>query len=202
MDFIPYLLQALCAFTHGLHNWYWMDFPPVLGFIFFNIEDSLIDLTCGVDDCIVVCQLDSLWGTFVRNHHHHSAVSVPFSIHTPDAIWCLQVEKGSVDCRRSFMVHSVGQKYAVISYQNQASLRPTWSRWRGASRASGCQLTLGLGLHCLPPSDQSGCGLRFGFMLLFSLLFELQFGFGFRLLLPPKLLWLATMCCPCMLWDL
>ena len=61
--------------------------------------------------------------------------------------------------------------------------------------------TLGMVLDRLRPSGRSGCWLRFGFLLLFRLLYELQSGFGFCLRLQLALIQLATLHGSCMLWG-
>jgi len=37
IDFIPHLLQALCAVFHLPHKWYSMDLEPLPELIFFNV---------------------------------------------------------------------------------------------------------------------------------------------------------------------
>jgi len=54
VDFIPYLLQALCAFSHVPDQWYRMDLAPLPGLVFFNINHSCGDCAGHSDDDVAV----------------------------------------------------------------------------------------------------------------------------------------------------
>jgi len=107
-------LQSLCVFAHVPHEWYCIDVQPFPGFIFFNVDNSLVDHTC--------CVIDSV---MVRQCHRRRCVlvgdcpdcrpPVHFHIHIPDVCQFLLVEMRSVDCWHNLWVHLIGQRYTLVS---------------------------------------------------------------------------------------
>jgi len=198
MDLVRHLVQALCGFAHVPHEWYCMDFQRFPEFVFFNIKNSLLNCMCCVDDVIAVRQC----------YRHHCIVEgdcnvraryVSFHFHNLDVGWCLLVAQHSVEHRRNLLVYLVWQWYALVSHQNLTSLSHAPSRCWGGAWAARCLLARGSGLESLSSFSQSGSGLRSQLILLFILLFELQFWFGMWLLLQLVLLWFTALCCTCML---
>jgi len=121
MDFFTHLLQALCAFAHVPHELYSTDCQPFLGFIFFNVDNCLVDLPCCVNDHIAICQCHCHFSVLVGNYHE-STSRVSLHCHDPDVGQCLLVEKRIIDHRCNFLVHLGGQKYMIICYKTYESL--------------------------------------------------------------------------------
>jgi len=91
-----------------------MDFLPYPGLVFFNFVDSLVDCACCIDNdfAVIQCHRRS-W--IVVGYCHERAVRVLHGIHIPDVGRNLRVGKGSVDCRRNFLVHLFRQRYPLVS---------------------------------------------------------------------------------------
>jgi len=96
MNLVPHLMQALCAFAHLPREWYCMDCQPVSGFIFFNVDDSLVDCTCCVDDNVRARQCHRCH-RILAGHCRDSTLRGLLRVHYPDVGRCLLVEKRSAD---------------------------------------------------------------------------------------------------------
>jgi hypothetical protein len=82
-----------------------------------NIDNSLVDRTCWVDDDFAVPQYHRR-SCILVGHCSDCACHVSFRIHDPDVGRSVLVETCSVDRRGNFLLNLVEQGYPLVSAQD------------------------------------------------------------------------------------
>jgi hypothetical protein len=186
--FLPHLLLAFHVFSHLPLERYCKDVKPFARDIFYNINNSFGDIPCCCDDAITPLQR-YLHGRIPVRDCHACACDIPSCIYYSNVGQGLLVATCSVDCWHNVLLDLIVEWHYRVSPQHQVSLHHTKSRYLASAWTGWPVLTLGQWLDCLPPPAWSVCWLRFGFVLRFSLLFELLFELGCWLLLQQAVLW-------------
>jgi len=91
-----------------------MDLQPFPTLILFDVNDPFVNCPPCCDYDIAVRQRH-LCGCILVRDYSYRAIGIPSCVDDPNVGQSLLVEKRSVDCCHDFLVHLIGEWYAVVS---------------------------------------------------------------------------------------